>query len=265
MPRRKRQSALYPAAAEGSRLPRPNKIRKGHPKPPRRKRLPPDERERLIARAAVRFFAEHGFEGQTRELARRIGITQPLLYRYFPSKEALIERVYQEVFVGHWDPRWEALIEDRKIPLRERLLRFYQDYARAILSYEWVRLFTFSGLKGLDLNARYLQLLHDRIFPRVVAEVRHAYGRPSPQEVPIGEAETEIVWSLHAAIFYLGVRRWIYDLPIPEDLDRAVADKVAAFLDGAPAVMAPAPGDDDTVRSQPGEAEAARLNRRARH
>jgi AcrR family transcriptional regulator len=205
---------------------------------PARRRLAPEARERLIADAAIRFFAEHGFEGQTRELARRIGITQPLLYRYFPSKEALIERVYQEVFVGHWNPRWEELLADRRMPLRERLLAFYRDYARTILTYEWVRLFTFSGLKGLDLNARYLKLLRDRIFPRVVAEVRHAHGRPDPSEVPIAEAEIEIVWSLHAAIFYLGVRRWIYDLPIPEDLDRAVADKVAAFLEGAPAVMA---------------------------
>lgn len=211
-------------------------------RPARRKpkRLPPDQRERLIAREAVRFFAEHGFEGQTRALARRLGITQPLLYRYFPSKEALIERVYQEVFVGHWDQRWEALLDDRRLPLRERLLRFYRDYAKAILSYEWVRLFTFSGLKGLDLNARYLRLLRERVFPRVVAEVRHAFGRPSPAELPISEAEIEIVWGLHAAIFYVGVRRWIYDLPIPADLDQAVAEKVAAFLDGAPSVMAPA-------------------------
>jgi AcrR family transcriptional regulator len=201
--------------------------------------MPPEQRERLIAAAAVRFFAEHGFEGQTRALARQLGITQPLLYRYFPSKEALIERVYQEVFVGQLDPSWEALLADRRVPLRERLLRFYRHYAEAILSYEWVRLFMFSGLKGLDLNARYLQLLRDRIFTRVVSEVRHAHGWPSPEEAPIREAEIEIVWSLHAAIFYLGVRRWIYGLPIPDDLGQAVAEKVTAFLDGAPAVMAP--------------------------
>ena len=216
----------------------PSKRRRAAPAAGRSRRLPPDERERLIAAAAVRFFAEKGFEGQTRELARRLGITQPLLYRYFPSKEALIERVYQEVFVDHWKPEWEVLLADRRLPLRERLLRFYREYARLILSYEWVRLFTLSGLKGLDLNARFLQLLHDRVFPRVVAEVRHAYGAPSPAEVPIREAEIEIVWSLHAALFYLGVRRWIYGLPIPADLDQAVEEKVAAFLDGAPAVMA---------------------------
>ncbi len=53
----------------------------------------------MIVREAVSFFAEHGFEGQTRELARRLGITQPLLYRYFPDKAALIDRVYREVFL----------------------------------------------------------------------------------------------------------------------------------------------------------------------
>jgi AcrR family transcriptional regulator len=205
---------------------------------PGRRRLRPEERERLIAQAAVRFFAEHGFEGQTRELARRIGITQPLLYRYFPSKEALIERVYQEVFVGHWNADWDTWLADRRQPLKDRLLRFYKDYARAILSYEWVRLFTFAGLKGLDINTRYLKLLRDSIFPRVIAEVRHAYGQPGLDAAPVREAEIEIVWGLHAAIFYLGVRRWIYNLAIPGDLDAVVTDKVTAFLEGAPAVMA---------------------------
>ena len=51
---------------------------------PRRTRLSPAERERLIVAGAVRYFAEVGFGGQTRELSRRLGITQPLLYRYFP-------------------------------------------------------------------------------------------------------------------------------------------------------------------------------------
>ena len=46
-------------------------------------RLSRAERERQIIQAAIRFFAEVGFAGRTRELAERAGITQPLLYRYF--------------------------------------------------------------------------------------------------------------------------------------------------------------------------------------
>src|SRR5260370_41036674 len=103
-------------------------------------RLVPSEREAIIAREAVSFFAEHGFEGQTRELAKRLRITQPLLYRYFPSKEALIERVYQEVFVGRWKASWGNLITDRAEPLKSRLTKFYREYAEAILTYEWIRL-----------------------------------------------------------------------------------------------------------------------------
>ena len=61
-------------------------------KPPSRRMLP-GEREKLIVSEAIRYFSEVGFSGQTRELSRRLGITQPLLYRYFPSKRALLERV----------------------------------------------------------------------------------------------------------------------------------------------------------------------------
>jgi AcrR family transcriptional regulator len=50
--------------------------------PPGLARRPdPEERRRQILEAAIAYLAECGFAGQTRELSRRIGITQPLLYR----------------------------------------------------------------------------------------------------------------------------------------------------------------------------------------
>lgn len=71
---------------------------------PIKRRMKREERDREIAQAAVAFFAEVGFDGDTRELARRLGVTQSLIFRYFPTKAALIERVYQEVYVGRWNP-----------------------------------------------------------------------------------------------------------------------------------------------------------------
>jgi len=191
----------------------------------------------MIARGAVSFFAEHGFEGQTRELARRLGITQPLLYRYFPDKETLIDRVYQEVFLDRWNPQWQAWIVDPSRPLPERLIRFYQDYARVILSYEWVRLFMYSGLKRLDIAKRYGEVVFARVYPSVLGEIRSALGGPTLAESPMTDAEVEHLWALHGAIFHLGVRRWIFRLPVPADQDEAVAARVAAFLDGAPRAM----------------------------
>ena len=210
--------------------------RSGKTGAPQRQRLKPADRESMIVAGAVRFFAEVGFEGQTRELARRLGITQPLLYRYFPSKSALIERVYREFFVTRLDPHSEAELVDRSIPLRERLTRFYLAYARRTLTYEWVRIYMFSGLKGVGLNPRYQKLLRERVFTPVIREIRAELGQPS--DAPITDGEVEHIYALHATIFYLGVRKWIYGMDPPEDLEQGVANRVAAFLDGVPKLMA---------------------------
>jgi AcrR family transcriptional regulator len=229
---RSRKRAARPRARAASRA-RPRATAKN----PARQRLKPADREKMIVAGAVHFFAEVGFEGQTRELARRLGITQPLLYRYFPSKQALIERVYSEFFVNRLDARDEAALVERSVPLRERLTRFYLAYARRTVTYEWVRIYMFSGLKGVGLNARYQKLLRARVFTAVIREIRHDRGLPQPPAVPLTEAEFEHVWDLHASIFYLGVRRWIYGMEWPEDLETAVSRRIAAFLDGVPHVI----------------------------
>src|SRR3546814_18140511 len=69
-------------------------------------RLPRAERERLIVEGAVQFFAEVGCGGDTRELAKRLNITHPVIFRYFARKKALIERGYQEVFIGRRNRTW---------------------------------------------------------------------------------------------------------------------------------------------------------------
>ncbi|HEM45953.1 MAG TPA: TetR/AcrR family transcriptional regulator [Alphaproteobacteria bacterium] len=96
---------------------------------PAGKRLPEGAREKAVVEAAADFFAEHGFSGSTRALARQLGVTQALLYRYFPSKGALIERVFESVFLERWDPGWTGLLTDRSRPLQHRISAFYQAYA----------------------------------------------------------------------------------------------------------------------------------------
>ncbi|MEQ1659402.1 MAG: TetR/AcrR family transcriptional regulator, partial [Hylemonella sp.] len=115
---------------------------------PRKTRLSGPEREQQIVRGAVEFFSEVGMGGDTRELARRLGVTQSLIYKYFPNKDALIDRVYQEVYLGRWNPFWESVIRDRSIPLEERLVSLYIEYSKVALTRDWVRIFMFSGLRG---------------------------------------------------------------------------------------------------------------------
>lgn len=199
------------------------------------RRLAPEEREQQIVEKAIEHFTLNGFGGSTRELARQIGVTQPLLYRYFESKEALIERVYSEVF--QWRPDWERQIADRSMPLQQRLYAFYIDYSSVILRKEWIRLFIFAGLTHEGINNKYLSKLRSKVFLPVLAEVREAFGIAAPRNTAETEAEIEMIWSLHAAIFYIGVRKWVYGLKVPSDMDAVIRQKVDMFLHGAPAAI----------------------------
>ena len=75
--------------------------------PPVAERLTAEERREQIIRAAVPVFAERGYDGaSTDEIARRVGISQPYLFRLFNTKRELImaciERCFaetEEVFV----------------------------------------------------------------------------------------------------------------------------------------------------------------------
>ena len=194
---------------------------------------------RLILQEATRYFAESGFGGGTLELARRLGITQPLLYKYFPTKEAMIEKVFDGLFPGHWDPRWESLLDDATVPLCDRLKTFYKDYAKKVLTYEHVRLFLFSGLGHLSYNSRYYDILTERIFKRIARALR-AEHRPKgarPSAKPISIAELELVQSLHAAVYHVGFRQWIHNPPLREDIDELIEFKVDLFIAGAGATM----------------------------
>jgi AcrR family transcriptional regulator len=199
----------------------------------RRQRLSPAERERLIVDGAVKFFAEVGFSGHTRELAQRLGVTQPLLYRYFPTKQHLIERVYEELFVGRWKREWGTLITDRTRPLRERLIEFYTAYANEALTYEWIRIYMFAGLAGEELNRRYIDLLEDQLLAPLCAEFRAAAGAPTIVESPLTSRELESAWQIHATVYYYFVRKFIYESRVEPNLEAFIADVVDRTLDGA--------------------------------
>lgn len=203
----------------------------------KRKKLKGEEREKLIAQEAVRFFAEVGFGGDTRQLARRLGITQSLIYRYFPTKAALIDRVYNEVYMGRWNHYWETVLADRSVPLEDRLIRHYTDYAKAALNHDWVRIFMFSGLAGESINLRYLEFLRSRVLEPICVELRAELKLPSVDEVPLTEAEVELVWGINARLFYFGQRRWIFNLPLAEDLDTMIRHTIEHFMAGARVVV----------------------------
>lgn len=196
---------------------------------PKRKRLSSGERREDFITKAIDFFADEGFESSTRGLARKLGVTQPLLYRYFPSKEDLISEVYDAVYVNRWRTEWEGLLRDRSRPLSDRLNEFYNVYTDVIFNRQWMRIYLFSGLKGVDINRRYMQLVRKRILEPILAEARAEMGLP---EAPPKDCEVEFAWVMHGGIFYYGVRNLIYESTLETQKERVIADAVAAFMAG---------------------------------
>ncbi|WP_200832536.1 TetR/AcrR family transcriptional regulator, partial [Candidatus Halocynthiibacter alkanivorans] len=198
----------------------------------RRKNMRAEDREKQIVAEAVRFFAECGFEGQTRELAKRMGVSHAVIYRHFDSKEALIERVYEHVYLSRWNPDWEVLILDRSRPLKERMVQFYQEYAERVFDYDWVRIFMYSGLKSFDLSGRYLTIIREKVVQPFATEFRAHIDPDHSPDLP-GEEELELFWGLHGSIFYMAIRQFVYNVPVDVDVERAVRNSVEVFYHGA--------------------------------
>lgn len=196
----------------------------------KQKRLSPEDRRQDFVRKATEFFSEEGFNGGTRELARRLGVTQPLLYRYFPSKEELVKEVYRKVYLEPLDTGWEKLLTNRSHPIRERLVQFYAAYTDVIFTRKWLRIYLFSGLKGLDINRWYVGIVRDKILTRIIKECRFEAGLPT-QGKPTA-AEIEMAWVFHGGIFYYGVRRYIYEMPPLQEKEEMIANAIDGYLAG---------------------------------
>ncbi len=61
------------------------------------KRMAAGDRCEQILQGAMELFAEKGFRGATtREIAQHLGISEALMFKYFPSKEALYRAIIQK-------------------------------------------------------------------------------------------------------------------------------------------------------------------------
>jgi AcrR family transcriptional regulator len=214
---------------------------RAEPAAPARRRLDAREREEQIVAGATEFFARRGLDAQMRELAAELGIAHTLLYHYFPTKRQLIERVYEETIAGRWEARWEALLDDGKLPVADKLQAFYREYLPAILTPEWLRILVHSGLSDGLIPNRYFALVRERLFPRLVREVRRAAGsrsraKPTPRE----EA---LLLSFHGGLIYqLGIWPLVYQQSFTgqgdaELVDTFIADRIRGLLLQAPEIV----------------------------
>lgn len=198
-----------------------------------RQRLDPNQREHLIVEGAIVYFAEKGFESRTRGLADHLGVSQSLLYRYFPNVSALIARVYEAIYVGRWDNNWQNIIGDRSVDLESRLKTFYNSYYHNINRYDTIRISLFSALRGESIASRYVRRVRDDIIRPIVAEIRHEYGMDDVADTPIHPLEEELVFSLHATIIYPCFREYVFELRTEDQGGLLIELYVESFMKSA--------------------------------
>ena len=208
--------------------------------PPRQraKRLPAAERKAVILHEASLFFAKEGFAASTRDLADQLGVRQALLYKYFPSKEALLEAIFEEVLAVFWTMEWAKVLSDESMSLEDRLTYFFV----AHLEHEDgipARLFMRAALDGWVLPVRRLELVKTKFVQPLVAILRRDAKLPGYETLPLMMGEYELAMVLHSSVIFYSIRTHIYGGDLCPDAPAVVRLYVSTFLKGAlPSLLA---------------------------
>jgi AcrR family transcriptional regulator len=125
-------------------------------------RMSAEERREAVLEAALAEFAIRGLAGtSTEDVARRAGISQPYLFRLFPTKKALflalVERCYQRIADGFTaaagdmtgEEALHAMGEEYHRLLEDRTLLLLQLHAYAACDDPDIRAATRAGFKRL--------------------------------------------------------------------------------------------------------------------
>ena len=120
----------------------------------KRKRLSAAERRDVIERAASEVFAAHGYQGAAMdEIARRSGVSPPVVYDHFESKADLHRRLLERTRDELLEMWREALAGDE--PAEVRIPRALDAWARYVESRPYaarIRALEALGVDGVITN-----------------------------------------------------------------------------------------------------------------
>ena len=201
------------------------------PAPAKRVRLSAAERRESLLDTACRVFSEGSYRGTTTaEIARAAGVTEPVLYRHFPSKRALYLACVDEAW-RRVRALWEQVIAEEPdpalwVPAMGRAIRFSKEH-RFVITRLWSQALV-EASEDPEIRAymrRHLREVH--------AFVEKVHRRAQTA----GGLRTELDPRAEAWIFLgLGLLRTISDtLGVFGDDDlSAVAASRLAWLTGSP-------------------------------
>ena len=123
-----------------------------------KKRMSAEGRREQILEGAWNLFAQKGFRGTTtREIAKRLGISEALMFKYFPTKAALYRAIIQKRMNGSEEmifPK-EAIDSQNDREVFTSILSFLLRKNAADPTF--MRLLLYSALEGHDLSKMFFE------------------------------------------------------------------------------------------------------------
>lgn len=186
------------------------------------------ERQASLITAAASLFAAKGFKGTTtKEIAKATGVSEALLFKYFPTKRALYAAILAEK--AQYSGLREAVEEAAKKQDDERLFTLLASYRiRKGADPTLLRLLLFSALEGHEMSDMFFRQQY-----RVFYDLLAGYIRQR-----IDDGAFRPVDPLLAARAFFGVivhHRLLHDifgLPMHRTHEDTVTEYVSLFLGG---------------------------------
>jgi AcrR family transcriptional regulator len=172
------------------------KSRKPRVAPKRRAEAEQSTRREEVLETALTLVSEHGVAGASlRKLAAELGISQPSLYHYFPSKDALVSAV-----VEYCADKMLASALDLPAPQRkEDIPRFAMRAVVDLWSTErhprFVRFMFVVALESKENRAFIQRVFEERLYPGF-AVLANAFGRDDAEREELRHVLWMVVYSL---------------------------------------------------------------------
>jgi AcrR family transcriptional regulator len=176
--------------------------------PPSRQRLTAQARRELIERAATELFAERGYHGAAmEEIARRSGVSVPVLYDHFSSKQDLHRRLLERHF-GELRAIWRKHLA-RDEPQDGRIARAFDAWFAYVQDHPYAWRMLFADTSGEPE----VQAIHREVAAqsRALLVPLLAQERGSSEIAGSGDLEAlDMLWEILRAVLQ-GLAMWWYE------------------------------------------------------
>jgi AcrR family transcriptional regulator len=173
----------------------------------KRKRMPAAERREMIERTATELFAERGYHGASMdEIARRSGVSPPVVYDHFESKAALHRSLLERHFAELRALWQEHMLRDE--PLAERVSRGFDAWFAYVQAHPYAWRMLFRDTTGDPA----VQAVHEEVAATSRALLLPLLAREQGLENVTGPAEEalDMAWEVMRAVLQ-GLALWWYE------------------------------------------------------